>query len=84
VTTMPEGNGPQQEKNDKGPEAFWQAVSRYTSIAMALPVATFTGYLIGYLLDRLFGTGFLKIVFLLFGIAAGFVQLIRELNRERS
>jgi F0F1-type ATP synthase assembly protein I len=62
---------------------FFTAVARYTGIAMALPVATFVGYLIGYGLDRFFGTSFLKIVFLLLGIAGGFIQLIRELSRER-
>jgi F0F1-type ATP synthase assembly protein I len=57
-------------------------VGDYMSLAFMLPVATFVGYLIGYLLDRAFGTRFLYIVFLLFGIAAGFVQLIRQLMRD--
>jgi F0F1-type ATP synthase assembly protein I len=33
-------------------------------------------------LDKAFGTHFLHIVFLLLGIAAGFVQLIRVLLRD--
>jgi ATP synthase protein I len=40
------------------------------------------GYAIGYGLDRLFGTSFFYIVFLLIGIAAGFVELIREVQRN--
>ena len=57
-------------------------VGEYTSLAFLLPVATFVGYAIGYLLDKAFGTHFLYIVFLLFGIAAGFIQLIRQLQRD--
>ena len=57
-------------------------VAEYTSLAFLLPVAAVVGYVIGYLLDKAFGTHFLHIVFLLFGIAAGFVQLIRILLRD--
>lgn len=59
---------------------IWAQVSRYSSLAFILPVSTFVGYLIGYLLDRLFHTHFFYIVFLLIGIAAGFVQFFRELE----
>lgn len=58
----------------------WALVGRYTSLAVLLPGCTFAGYLIGYLLDRLFHTTFLYLVFLLLGIAAGFLELIRELQ----
>jgi len=47
-----------------------------------LPMATFLGYAIGHLLDKAFGTHFLYIPFLILGIAAGFVQLIRQLMRD--
>ncbi len=57
-------------------------VGEYTTLAFMLPVATFIGYAIGYLLDKAFGTDFWYIVFLLLGIAAGFVQLIRQLLRD--
>ncbi len=56
--------------------------SEYTSLAFLLPTATFVGYAIGYLLDKAFGTHFLYLVFLLLGIAAGFVQLLRRLLRD--
>ena len=43
----------------------------------------FAGQLVdGYLLDRAFHTDFLYIVFLLVGIAAGFVQLVRLAMRD--
>jgi F0F1-type ATP synthase assembly protein I len=57
-------------------------VAEYTSLAFLLPVTAVVGYVIGYLLDKAFGTHFLYIVFLLLGIAAGLVQLIRVLLRD--
>ena len=69
--------------NEK-PSSVWVQVGRYLSLATLLPAATVVGYLIGYGLDHLFHTHFLRIVFLIFGIAAGFINLIRELNRDQS
>jgi len=63
-------------------KSFTVLVGEYTSLAFMLPVATFVGYAIGYLLDRAFGTHFLYIPFLLFGIAAGLVQLVRQFTRD--
>ena len=61
---------------------LWVQVSEYTSLAVMLPAATVIGYGIGYLLDRALGTSFLKAVFLVLGIAAGFVQLIRQVQKD--
>ena len=57
-------------------------VGEYTSLAFMLPAATLVGYAVGYLLDRAFHTHFLYIPFLIQGIAAGFVQLVRQLMRD--
>lgn len=57
-------------------------VGEYTSLAFMLPIATFVGYALGYLLDKAFGTHWIYIPGLLFGIAAGFVQLVRYLMRD--
>jgi len=51
-------------------------------MGLLLPVSTFVGYAIGYGLDRLFGTKFLTIVFLILGTIAGFVELYRELTKN--
>jgi F0F1-type ATP synthase assembly protein I len=51
---------------------------------MLLPAATVVGYGIGYLLDNALGTSFLKPVFLILGIAAGFVQLIKQVQKDTS
>jgi F0F1-type ATP synthase assembly protein I len=57
-------------------------VSEYTALAFLLPTCTVVGYGMGYLLDQAFGTHFLYLVFLVFGIAAGFLQLVRQINRD--
>jgi F0F1-type ATP synthase assembly protein I len=57
-------------------------VGEYTQLAFVLPAATFVGYVIGYLLDRAFGTHFLYLLFLLIGIAAGFLQIIRKVTKD--
>jgi F0F1-type ATP synthase assembly protein I len=61
----------------------WPAlVGEYTSLAFMLPLATFVGYALGYLLDKAMGTHWIYIPGLLLGIAAGFVQLIRHFLRD--
>jgi F0F1-type ATP synthase assembly protein I len=58
------------------------SAAKYTSVAMTLPGAVIGGYLIGYGLDRWLGTTYLKIVFLLLGVVAGFAELIRVLMSD--
>jgi F0F1-type ATP synthase assembly protein I len=62
----------------------WVTVGRYSTLAFTMPASALVGYVIGYLLDKVFGTSFLYIVFLLIGIAAGFLQLIREVMKDTS
>lgn len=57
-------------------------MAEYMSLAVLLPVSTLAGFLIGYLLDRVCGTHFLKIVFLILGTIGGFVQLVRQLGKS--
>jgi F0F1-type ATP synthase assembly protein I len=65
------------------PKDSWaNEVGRYLGIALLLPLCTIIGYIVGYLLDRAFGTRFLKIAFLILGTAGGFLELIRELTRD--
>ncbi len=59
----------------------WRQFGRYYGLAFLLPTCVFVGYVIGYFLDKAFHTGFLKIVFLLLGVAAGLIELVRELNK---
>lgn len=56
--------------------------AEYSSLALLLPVSTFTGYGIGYWLDGVFGLTWLRILFLILGSVAGFAQLIRQILRD--
>jgi F0F1-type ATP synthase assembly protein I len=58
-----------------------QDASRYLEIGMAFPACLVAGLLIGYGLDKLFGTNYLYLVFMLLGIAGAFVQLLRLLKK---
>jgi len=49
-----------------------------------LPAATFVGWIIGALLDRWLHTTWLYLAGLIFGIVAGFVQLIRSVIGSQS
>lgn len=55
-------------------------IGRYLELAILLPISTGVGMVIGYGLDKLFGTHFLYLVFMVLGTAAGIIQLIRELS----
>ena len=57
-------------------------IGRYYGLIFVLPAAVLVGFGIGYALDKLFHTGFLKIVFLLLGVAAGMIDLFRELSKD--
>ncbi len=64
---------PQQSK-DKN---LWVQMANYAQLAIVFPAATVLGWLIGLALDHWLHTTWLYLVGLIFGIAAGFVELIR-------
>jgi ATP synthase protein I len=54
-----------------------------STLGLTLVFATFIGLGMGLLLDKFFGTKpWLTIIFLLFGIVAGFVNVFREIKRS--
>lgn len=55
-------------------------IGRIIELVMLLPISTLVGVAMGYGLDKLFGTHFLYLIFMVIGTAAGIVQLIRELS----
>lgn len=66
-----------------GDRTFWRQLLDASTVGLNLVVATFVGLAIGYFLDKLFGTSpWLTIIFLLFGIAAGFMELFRFAKRK--
>jgi len=59
-----------------------RGIGKYLNLALLLPISTFLGYLMGYGLDRLFHTTWIRYIFLGLGTVAGFIELIRELNQD--
>jgi F0F1-type ATP synthase assembly protein I len=57
-----------------------QGLGQALSMAMVLPIASLVGFGMGYGLDALFHTGWIRYVFLALGTVAGFISLIRESN----
>jgi F0F1-type ATP synthase assembly protein I len=57
-----------------------KSLGKYLEMAMLLPISTLVGMGMGYGLDKLFGTHFLYLIFMVLGTAAGIMQLIRELS----
>jgi ATP synthase protein I len=54
------------------------------SVGLHLVLGTFTGLAIGYFLDRTFGSNpWLTLLFLGFGVAAGFINLFRVMRRQQ-
>ena len=60
-----------------------RSIGKYTSLALLLPLSTFIGYGMGYGIDLLFHTGWIRYVFLVLGTISGFVSLIRELDKDK-
>jgi hypothetical protein len=65
-----------------GNNEFYRLMARYAPVLMLMPASAFAGYAIGYGLDYLFSTRFLKIIFLILGVVSGIIQLIRLLSRD--
>lgn len=59
-----------------------RAIGKYLNVALLLPISTFVGFLMGYGLDALFHTTWIRYVFLGLGTVAGFIELVRELNKD--
>ena len=55
-------------------------IGKYIELALLLPISTLVGMGMGYGLDKLFGTHFLYLIFMVIGTAAGIIQLIRGLS----
>ena len=66
------------KKNDDLVQQF----GKYYGVVFLLPSAVLIGFLIGLGLDKLFHTGFLKIIFLFLGLASGMIEVVRELSKD--
>ena len=59
----------------------FQQLGTLLSVGMVFPISIVIGYGMGYYLDKWLGTSFLKLVFLLIGIAAGFLSFYRAIQQ---
>ncbi|MGA7218243.1 MAG: AtpZ/AtpI family protein [Candidatus Sulfotelmatobacter sp.] len=63
-------------------ENFWVQAARYSQLAVIFPAALIVGWLVGSALDRWLHTSWLYLAGILLGIAAGFIELIRNVMRD--
>lgn len=69
-------------QKEPGGVRWARSVGVVSTLGITLVVSTLVGLGIGYYLDRWLGTSpWLTLVFLLFGIVSGFVQIFRSLPR---
>jgi F0F1-type ATP synthase assembly protein I len=73
---------PDSRSEKRSTDEFWRLMTRYAPAIGLMPASVFAGYAIGYGLDYLFSTTFLRFVFLILGVVSGIVQLIRLLGRD--
>ena len=57
-------------------------LGRYLSLALTLPASVVAGYILGALADHWLHVPFLRVLGILLGMAAGLIQILRELSRE--
>jgi F0F1-type ATP synthase assembly protein I len=67
---------------DDNKKSIWVIAGEYSSLGFILPTSVLAGYLIGWWLDKKFGTNYLYLVFLILGIVAGFIQIFRFLKKH--
>ena len=80
-------------RGDKEPEARmpkipkgegWKKIADLSSLVLMLPSSIAVGLFIGYLLDKALGTEpWMLLIFLLLGIASGFISLFRGLSKYK-
>ena len=70
------------EKDDKENGGALRGLYTLASMGIQMVASTFIGLLIGYYLDKFFGTRpWLTLLFLLFGIAAGFRNIYETVKK---
>ena len=58
-------------------------IGKYMGLAVLLPISTGVGYALGYGLDSLFHTTWVRFVFMGLGSVAGVFELIYELDKDK-
>jgi len=58
-------------------------VGKYLNLALVLPISVGVGFLLGYGLDKLFGTHWIQYPGLALGLAAGFMETFHVLTGDQ-
>ena len=74
--------GEDENKPQQSEKKSWVRAEGIVQIGIMMPLALVVGYFLGSWLDDEFRTTWIKIVGLLLGIVAGFVQLVRVASKE--
>ncbi len=72
---------PPAETPGEKPDSAVVTLAKYSHLGFVLPAAVIGGYILGYLLDRAFGTHWIRLAGLAIGAVAGFYDLIRAATR---
>jgi F0F1-type ATP synthase assembly protein I len=78
-----DGSNTAPDDRDASGKSNWGQIANYAQLGFMFPAATLIGWLIGAGLDKWLHTTWLYIVGLLLGIAAGFVELIRMVSKNK-
>lgn len=57
-------------------------LGKYLSLALTLPASVVAGYILGALADHWLHLPLLRALGIMLGMAAGILQIVRELNRD--
>jgi F0F1-type ATP synthase assembly protein I len=57
-------------------------LGKYLSLGLTLPASVFAGYILGAIADHYLKMPLLRAVGIILGMAAGIIQIVRELSRE--
>ena len=75
---------PPRDEDSPEKKSMLVQLANYSQLAFTLPAATVAGWLLGLALDHWLHTTWLYLVGLIFGIIAGFVELIRTVTSSDS
>jgi hypothetical protein len=63
--------------DNRSPKKMWVGAEKYIQLGVTIPAATLIGWILGQLLQRWLGWGWLPLGGLIFGSIAGLVYFIR-------
>lgn len=79
---MAEAEPPGRPGGEPGGPRLWRTLGQLSTLGIAMVAAVAIGLGMGYWLDRWLGTSpWLTMLFALFGVVAGFLNLFRDLRR---